>query len=147
MKYLKVLVEEFTNRHKLEPLECYADGYYLLIIDEEFEVRLKENFNHIFLYSELGSLPQEKESETVFVQEIMRYSSFRMLSNDCVISMNEDDKAVLFMRISIDNLNVQVFEQHIEEYINTLEEYWNFVNGIIARPSKLADARPSVLRP
>lgn len=135
---LAVLIKEFAQRQQLGDMAVDGDGRYTLTFDDALQVQCFERFELIHIVSVLGELPKQKGEVFAWLQRLLNYSLTRMKRDMATPSIDEDNRLILFERFASGPANVHDFEERLERYVNTLDEYQRF----LARPARTGASVP-----
>ena len=135
MARLDVLISEFATRHQVDDLVADEDGRYALTFDDDLEVQCFERFNLVHFTSSLDNLLETDGDVSDRLRHLLNYALMRMKNCPCALGMADDDRLILFERFESDGIGTGDFEEKLERFVNSLEEFKRFLSKDRSSPA------------
>ena len=139
MNTLNDLIKEFCRKQKMDDLTANADGEYQIVFDDEHQIFIFERFKQLHLMK-----PIESADDECVRKQVMAHAFAKIKDSPCTPAILGDGRFVLLSSFPIVDMDLDLFEETIEAFVNTLDGF----SYVLRQPSHRGTATPQmILRP
>lgn len=144
---IQTLLSEFGKTVGIPDLCFDENGYCCLFFDDMVvNMELAEDGDHLFLYSNVGEIPEG--NLPAFYEMLLEGNYFFRKTRGATLGIDRDANIVLLIyRRPTLNLELSDFEQLIENFVNVTESWTRNINGFEGSAADPADGSGDDLMP
>ncbi len=133
---IEELIRDFSEKFKIS-VDMEEDGSCSFLVDGRHTVVcLPALGNEVVIRAEIADLSERKGRKEELLRRLLQLNLSRMHSENSVLALEADDRLLLFRRLPLKKLDADSFAQELENFLNSLDFWWQEASLPTSGPSE-----------